>query len=305
MHAWGSNPPLIDVTRISADLVGAPKNASFTLPGAYKKDGCDLWRVDVRRTDLSREIVESSPYPFIIDGLSDNWTALEGWERANILREHGKAPFHLHSTYSRSLDELLTVEGQYHMGHAVYPHHACYSDPWRPYSPMLFGELSPSYHIPPYLHPMSTFQMGIGSGVGVGVPPENHPSSWFASVVGRKRWLLHPDSEREPAEAMGRRPGPGLCEPRKGLTSRTTLDCIQQPGEVIWVPNYWWHETCSLDRFSAGIGGITYKGCCDDLDRNTPPSTDCKRQSDGHSKMYSVHDIPYCKSEFCGTLGNL
>ena len=32
-----------------------------------------------------------------------------------------------------------------------------------------------------------------------------------------------------------------------------------QPGEVIWVPNYWWHETCGLDEYSAGIGGITYQ----------------------------------------------
>jgi hypothetical protein len=27
------------------------------------------------------------------------------------------------------------------MGHAVYPAHACYSDPWRPYSPFLFEQV--------------------------------------------------------------------------------------------------------------------------------------------------------------------
>ena len=80
------------------------------------------------------------------------------------------------------------------MGHAVYPPEGCYSDPWRPYSPMLFGALGDDYSLPAYLNPMSTFQMGMGSGSGIGVPPENHPSSWFAAISGRKRWVLNPPS---------------------------------------------------------------------------------------------------------------
>ena len=239
------------------------------------------------------------------------------------------------------------------MGHAVYPSYACYSDPWRPYSPFLFDEIqsgscaSPDlhcilasstrppahhqygpplhrphphgasaaalfsppkltcaaavhrYHVPLYFQPMSTFQMGIGSGVGVGVPPENHPSSWFAAVVGRKRWLLHPDSEPEPREMMARRTrDPRLqCKPSGKTTS--TLDCIQNAGEVMWVPNYWWHETCGLDEFSAGIGGITYKGCCEDIKSSVPPDVKCKRYDEGG---YGIRDIPHCKEHECGTL---
>ena len=40
------------------------------------------------------------------------------------------------------------------------------------------------YSVPDFFKPMSTFQMGIGSGYGIGVPPENHPSSWFTAVKG-------------------------------------------------------------------------------------------------------------------------
>ena len=245
----------------------------------------------------TREMFENAPWPFIVDGLTSNWTALEGWKRDAILKEHGDYPFHLHNTYNKSLSELLVVNHKYWMGHAVYPSHACYSDPWRPYSPFLFDQLSSSYHVPPYFQPMSTFQMGIGSGYGVGVPPENHPSSWFAAVVGRKRWLLHPDDRVEPEQMMLNR-WDGRCEPTGKI--ETSLECLQEPGEVIWVPNYWWHETCGLDPFSAGIGGITYKGCCADLDSSVAPDVDCTSFSEGTS--YGVRDIPHCREHTCGTL---
>ena len=28
----------------------------------------------------------------------------------------------------------------------------------------------------------------------------------------------------------------------------------------MWIPDGWWHETCNLDDFSSGIGGVTYAG---------------------------------------------
>jgi hypothetical protein len=228
VHAWsyGDREVRINPQFAGAGLLGAPKNGNFSLPGAYKKPGCDLWRIDVRKQELTREMLENAEWPFIIDGLTANWTNLRGWEPEAILRTHGDMPFHLHHTYNQTFAELLSIDGKYHMGHAVYPSRACYSDPWRPYSPFLFDEIaSGAYHVPPYFQPMSTFQVGIGRGLGVGVPPENHPSSWFASVVGRKRWLLHPDSEKSPAEMMMMHRRDGSCQP-VGKTP-TTLECVQ------------------------------------------------------------------------------
>ena len=90
---------------------------------------------------MTRELLEAAEWPFIIDGLTHNWTNLQGWTREAILQEHAADPFHLHDTYNKSLGELLVIDGKYHMGHAVYPAHACYSDPWRPYSPFLFDQV--------------------------------------------------------------------------------------------------------------------------------------------------------------------
>jgi hypothetical protein len=53
-----------------------------------------------------------------------------------------------------------------------------------------------------------------------------------------------------------------------------------------------------MDDFSAGVGGITYKGCCKDMERAIRPDMDCKRERGG----YAIHDIPHCQQHACGTL---
>ena len=155
------------------------------VPGA-----CDLESVD--HIDVTRAMLMQATKPFIIKGMTANWSAHATWGKEELLRRHAAEPFQLHATNEAALGDLLSIDGKYHMGHAVYPPGSCYSDPWRPYSPMLFGALRDDYYLPKYLGPMVTFQMGVGSGYGIGVPPENHPSSWFAVIKGKKRWVLRP-----------------------------------------------------------------------------------------------------------------
>ena len=165
----------------------------------------------------------------------------------------------------------------YHMGHVKLGMHECYAKDEVPYSPFITHEdhVAKDYTVPRFLTPCGTLQMGIGAGRGVGVPPEHHPSSWFAAVVGRKRWILHPNAGEPPplmretgGESAGGEEGQGaaphitkdgkVCELTKPLRKGGVV-CDQQEGEVIWSPGFWWHETCGLDEYSVGIGGVTYK----------------------------------------------
>ena len=175
-------------------------------PKAYVEDWeigvCDLEKI--HHSKLTREFILKAKAPFIVVGLTDTWNARNTWAKEELLRLHGKEPYHLHREGNGTLEELLEWKGKYHMGHAVYPPNGCYSDPWRPYSPMLFDAFADDYSVPQYFTPMSTFQMGVGSGYGIGVPPENHPSSWFAAMKGRKRWVMNP-----PEAGTGRSGGPG------------------------------------------------------------------------------------------------
>jgi len=286
---------------------GNPLKMPTSFHEKFEVGGCDLESVD--HSDVTREMLMSAKVPFLIKGMTANWTARSAWAREELLKRHAAEPFQLHAQGSASLGELLKVNNKYHMGHAVYPPGSCYSDPWRPYSPMLMGALRQDYELPRYLGPMVTFQMGVGSGYGIGVPMENHPSSWFAMVKGVKRWILRPPEAgtaknggggTEPPSVMQRAGAGHMCEPANKPTD--ALHCDQREGEVIWLPDYWWHETCGLDDFSIGLGALTYDGCC-------PPERQQTREQCGNSAHekganYAVHDIPDCVNgeRLCGGL---
>jgi len=174
---------------------------------------------------------------------------------------------------------------------------------------MLRGALGGDYHLPRYLGPMVTFQMGVGSGYGIGVPPENHPSSWFAAIKGRKRWVLRPPDAgtsknggpgTEPPGVMQRFGWGQMCEPQNKPSD--ALHCDQQEGEVIWVPDYWWHETCGLDPFSIGLGALTYDGCCPPQEQQRVEK--CSGNPHEKGASYSVGEIPACANgeRSCGGL---
>ena len=173
------------------------------------------------------------------------------------------------------------------MGHMVWPVDDCYAERYRPYSPFL-STTAEDYEVPAYLRPMRTFQMGVGVGEGIGVPPEEHPSAWFAMVAGRKRWILTPPGP-QPPEAMFNEPG---CKVMR--KARTSLLCDQLEGDLLWVPDFWWHETCGLDAYSVGIGGITYARCDDVQGKQRP----CGKEE------YTIHDLEWCKDNACPGLGD-
>ena len=56
MHAWSHIPEhqrYIDPSHVGPGMEGSPKTGRFKLPGAYKKKGCDLWRMDARKTEVT------------------------------------------------------------------------------------------------------------------------------------------------------------------------------------------------------------------------------------------------------------
>ena len=255
-------------------------------------ENCDFKTVSIN--GLTREQLLTAEQPFIINDVIGNWSALEKWTEENFMSNYGDEIFHLHDTYNETVSDLLKP-GAYKMGHVLQKGH-CYADPWRPYSPLLMGKLRDDYFIPEQFLPMGTFQIGIGRGKGVGVPPEDHTSSWFAMVSGTKRWVVHPPSKTEPPELM-KRPN---CNVDVSKKSENTMICDQREGDILWLPNYWWHETCGIEDYSVGMGALTYEGC------EAPPGAHPpKCQPNGNEKkVYSVQDIEFCteKEENCLSL---
>ena len=49
------------------------------------------------------------------------------------------------------------------------------------------------------------------------------------------------------------------CELFEDKFQQDTIVCDQKAGEVLWLPNYWWHETCGMEDYSIGMGAVTYE----------------------------------------------
>lgn len=233
--------------------------------------------------------------PLVITGVASEWNAIKKWNIQNLETVFEAIPFHLHDTYNKSVTQLLNTRA-YVMGH-VLPSGHCYDDPWRPFSPIFESKnFWKDIHIPELLSQMTTFQVGVGNRIGGGVPPENHPQSWFAVVFGRKRWIIHPPDITQPPSFLKR----DTCNVKFPLPTKS-IHYLQSAGEILWLPNMWWHETCGIDHASLGIGGL--------ISETVPLSeTKCTMMDyddNPRHHFYGTDDIPYCQTNTCQSLDNI
>ena len=79
----------------------------------------------------------------------------------------------------------------------------------------------------------------------------------------------------------------------------------------MWVPGGWMHETCSLDDYSIGLGGITFVGAdlpqsmpgrpcpAHDLSEQWEEQVDQNLQDRGGEELreYRLDKVPYCAAQ--------
>ena len=58
----------------------------------------------------------------------------------------------------------------------------------------------------------------------------------------------------------------------------------------MWVPSGWMHETCGVEDFSVGLGGITFEGA-DVVEAGQKPA--CLH--DRFGMEYALDEVPYCR----------
>ena len=111
-----------------------------------------------------------------------------------------------------------------------------------------WSELFSAYRLPPYSLPGMTAELSFGiAGPGSGVPFHTHGPTFAETVYGRKRWFLYSPSVQPKFD-------PDMITLRWFLEVYPTLaggskpyECTLQPGEVIFLPNMWWHATLNVD----------------------------------------------------------
>eukprot|EP00956_Cyclotella_meneghiniana_P003833 scaffold4616_cov29-Cyclotella_meneghiniana.AAC.2 len=79
-----------------------------------------------------------------------------------------------------------------------------------------------------------------------------HDEAWLGQVSGSRLWFLLPPSTSKD-ELVHKPPACEYLYNRETLPSNA-MACIQNAGEVMYLPKDWWHATCGLEEWNVGVG---------------------------------------------------
>ena len=210
-----------------------------------------------------RERYESVNLPVVIRGAANAWPAMTTWTRERLGRDFGETDFVV-GGYDVALRDFFAMSD------------ACRDDtPLYLFDPS-FGEKAPAlareYDVPEYFAEDDYFKhMGEGrphyrwlivgpsrSGSIFHKDP-NATSAWNAVVSGRKKWVMFPPDVIPPGVHPSE-DGAEVAQPlsmvewfasfydfaRDTDAASRPLECVCEPGDVLFVPSGWWHMALNV-----------------------------------------------------------
>lgn len=200
--------------------------------------------------------------PVMLEGCMDNWEAMNKWDKEYLVKTCGDVKFSV-GPVEMSLQDYFRYSDQAREERLLY-----LFDP-------KFGEkvsvLGSEYQVPEYFKEDLFSVLGnerpdyrwviigpAGSGSSFHIDP-NSTSAWNAIIKGSKKWILFPPEVVPP----GVHPSPDGAEVAcpvsiiewfmnfYGATKdwkKKPIECICKAGEVIFVPNGWWHLVINLEE---------------------------------------------------------
>ncbi|KAH7295900.1 hypothetical protein KP509_27G069900 [Ceratopteris richardii] len=226
-----------------------------------------------RRHDLSMKEFSATyctKQPLLLSGLADNWPAMHKWSIDYLIKHYGECIFKVAQENGKKV--LMNFED-----YAFYMSQQHDEEPLYIFDPK-FGEVAPGlaedYEVP-WLFREDLFDfmdkterppfrwLVIGpprSGASWHVDPAL-TSAWNTLIKGRKRWALYPPGRVPPSVIVHADEDDGEVDVDSPTSLQWWLDvypalrnedkpleCIQYPGETIYVPSGWWHCVLNLDN---------------------------------------------------------
>eukprot|EP00928_Gymnodinium_smaydae_P037783 TRINITY_DN26188_c0_g3_i1.p1 TRINITY_DN26188_c0_g3~~TRINITY_DN26188_c0_g3_i1.p1 ORF type:complete len:756 (+),score=152.95 TRINITY_DN26188_c0_g3_i1:60-2270(+) len=230
--------------------------------------GCAFDRVDVGAADDDAEALLSfrrrlaaAERPLVLRGLLSKWSAVARWPTpADFARLYGDGPGFARDHDHLEIRDWETTVAEYlggteassSVGKAanLSASAAFFVNDFE--DSRLLDRLREDCPPPRILDSVEGLRVFSLERPGAGVTFHHHEQAWQAQLVGRKVWYLaSPSTESVP---QGR-----PCEfASSGSEPPLAECCVVEPGEVIYLPNQWWHATCSLpsETASIAIGGV-------------------------------------------------
>ncbi len=200
--------------------------------------------------------------PTIIEGLIDSWPAFQTWtdpdqfaKRHGTLKVDGRRLTWMYSdaladqkagrpTQHAELAEVIDATAREHI---IVLDETDRSEQ----EGELLTALSEDIEVPDFLEAIDGARVLSFGGGHRGVQIMQHGVAWLGLVTGAKLWYVAAPDEDKPADRQ--------CIPDELIdeeaNQREKLStCLLLPGEVIFVPDQWWHATCNLDSYSIGFG---------------------------------------------------
>ncbi|KAL5741992.1 hypothetical protein ACOSP7_028724 [Xanthoceras sorbifolium] len=200
--------------------------------------------------------------PVLLEGCLDSWVALKKWNRDYLVKVDGNVRFSVGPVEMR-LEDYFRYSDLVKEERPLY----LFDPKFVQKVPILGSE----YEVPVYFREDLFSVLGnerpdyrwviigpAGSGSSFHIDP-NSTSAWNAIIKGSKKWILFPPDVVPP----GVHPSPDGAEVAcpvsiiewfmnfYGATKnwkKRPIECICKAGEVIFVPNGWWHLVINLEE---------------------------------------------------------
>ena len=243
---------------------GGWNDSPFELPTSLTEDKCGFDVVkDIDGDDFLYEYLTLQRPVIVRDAMKSKGikNLLRKWQRDQFVKEYGKlifkevaVPYVETFGYGNSTnkstnlkDFVAKMDKLFQMGVNGYP-----SQPFYIFgaiqhdSPLLDEFILPSILDPELTHvSISQIQFYIGPALS-GAPSHFHSNGWNILIYGKKRWFLYP-----PTEAFYSRQHVWSWW-RQQPKPTGAMECIQYPGDLVFVPDLWGHAVLNL-RESVGL----------------------------------------------------
>lgn len=220
----------------------------------------------IRRKGISIEDFvsnfEEPNKPVLLEGCLDNWVSLEKWDRDYLVQLSGDVRFSV-GPVEMKLGDYFTYSDQAKEERPLYLFDPKFAEK--------ISRLDSEYEVPMYFREDLFSLLGnerpdyrwiiigpAGSGSSFHIDP-NSTSAWNAVIKGSKKWVLFPPDVVPP----GVHPSPDGAEVACPVSiiewfmnfyeatktwKKKPIECICKAGEVIFVPNGWWHLVINLEE---------------------------------------------------------